>query len=300
MKTTRTIDPYKELKDAWEAGRRIRIYNEHGPTRWFSKDGGLKLNWNCSPSDYEIEPLPTDPLAEVKAAHARGEKIEVRSGAYPDGPWFACSAPEWLNGSEYRIAPTAPPSKLTDEQLGEIGCKRLESVLNRMTKNLHQSIEKHGFGLVGQDIDKIVCDEIDRLHAELATSKHWNAKQAEEIARLSWRPISVKPTLEDADPFGNVQVCGWREDGHCSFHGLHDIKYPFREPDTFWRPFYPPPMPTKEEVERGKFERTMQATFEGGWLHGIEKTPTGEYFVHESEVGFRIWQAARAEKEVKR
>lgn len=51
-----------------------------------------------------LEPAP-DPLADVKAAHARGEPIQYRDGN-TDGKWFDISwTPGWFEKTEYRIKP---------------------------------------------------------------------------------------------------------------------------------------------------------------------------------------------------
>jgi len=79
-----------------------------------------------------------------------------------------------------------------------------------------------------------------------ASLGEWIEKQFEDaqarLAQLEWRPVSVKPTKEDADPFGNVQVCGITN-GILQSHGLHSINYPFRDRDTHWRPAALPEIP---------------------------------------------------------
>jgi hypothetical protein len=52
-------------------------------------------------SALSTEPTP-DLLAEVKAAHARGERIE---NSHKGGPWRLCVNPFWLGTDQYRIAP---------------------------------------------------------------------------------------------------------------------------------------------------------------------------------------------------
>lgn len=131
-------DPYSYLKQAWEAGRRIRCRDVRGDwTLWLKKGGGFGYGWDVPPERYEIEPLPADKWAAEKAAHAQGKRIEWRylnadrTGWYK---WLECPHPIWAeNGTvEYRIAPDpAPADKLTDEKLGEIGAKAAAITINR-------------------------------------------------------------------------------------------------------------------------------------------------------------------------
>jgi len=142
------------------------------------------------------------------------------------------------------------------------------------------------------------AEEIARLTEKTSEMIMLNAKQHAELERLRPRPISTPPTLADVNNDGRVILLGDGNSTHLSkitdWNDVHES----------WRRWLPLNLAaysvqTAQEVERAEFERTMQTTFDGGWIHGLEKTPTGEYYVHESQVGFRIWQAARALKEVK-
>ncbi len=117
-------DPYAELKQAFESGSTIRIKNTDGEGFvTANKNKGQKMHWIFPPDRYEIEPLPADKWADVKAAHARGEKVEARLNE--DNAWTPLDKPRFDDPDlEYRITPSpAPAWKLTDEQLGEIGAK---------------------------------------------------------------------------------------------------------------------------------------------------------------------------------
>lgn len=81
--------------------------------------------------------------ADVKAAHARGEKVEARSlfpGEHHE--WFVpANPPAWSDNYEYRIAPSAPAPaiRLSDEQLGEIGAKAASEITLNHPNKLCQS-----------------------------------------------------------------------------------------------------------------------------------------------------------------
>lgn len=125
-------------------------------------------------------------------------------------------------------------------------------------------------------------ERIDSQTAELANAKHWNAKQAEEIARLSWRPVSVKPTKEDADADGIVEIIekgGKRRLIRWEVVGASSQ-------DSCWRPFSPPPAPTIQDEMEAAYQASLKDTwmdvrqwnskeaFEKGWYAGRAKEPT--------------------------
>lgn len=111
----------------------------------------------------------------------------------------------------------------------------------------------------------------------------WIEKQFEDaqarLAQLEWRPVSVKPTKEDADPFGNVQVCGITN-GILQSHGLHSINYPFKDRNTHWRPAA---LPTIPDPSREEFERFFQERGDG-------------YMPKTQDALFDLWKAARRTK----
>ena len=189
---------------------------------------------------------PDDKWADVKAAHARGEKIECRNATHPDAPWLACSKPKWLSCTEYRIAPPSPvqpAGKLTDER---------DAALAKAEEMIRANRKQH--------------TELERLRARLAA--------------LEWRGLDVKPTKEDIDKEGYVNVT----DGRCCHAWEYDDWSNLPRKYFAWLPFSPPPVPSAEEVSRKEFEAAFRHEFPQASLSIDERF-------------YRIWQAARAEKE---
>lgn len=245
MNTNQQTDPYAELKQAWEDGRRIRYTPEGGePGKWFQRSTQpYALQWYDAPSRYEIEPLPADKS--------------------PD--------------------PT-PAGKLTDEELGEIGAKAVVShhgvfiiavepsegsyhldakLRTTFARAVREAVEKEQSSNYIQIGTSRQADEIARLTAELkAANERIEAKQAgyvrcadqleeanAELERLRWISRDILPARDDADANGYVN-CLKRDGTTC----MQKIGGDFHESITFWRPFCPPPAPSAEEVERERFD----------------------------------------------
>lgn len=66
----------------------------------------------------------------------------------------------------------------------------------------------------------------------------------ERLAQLEWRPVSVKPTKEDADSDGSV--CVLDEAGELS---IWRYDFNFGRRVTHWRPASPPPQQVDAEFE---------------------------------------------------
>ena len=119
--------------------------------------------------------------------------------------------------------------------------------------------------------------EVETLRAELA-------KRDERLAALEWRPVSVKPTREDADEGGKViwtNGTSYLEIDWNDIDGMHPSW-------KWWRPFSPPPAPSPEEIERREFEAY--------YAEADPRTPQNPF---EKEAAWKAWQAARAGKEGK-
>jgi hypothetical protein len=127
--------------------------------------------------------------------------------------------------------------------------------------------------------------EITSLHHLLDEAGVELAKAEAEIERLRWRPVSVKPTQEDADGDGlMIQVLF--KNGYTQ-QQLFDSA--FSSGATHWRACCPPPAPTAEEVSRAKFNT---------WYDARCKDPS-QHKTALREAMFDSWQAARASKEEK-
>ena len=139
-----------------------------------------------------------------------------------------------------------------------------------------------------------LTDELASLQRSYEVERHCSGERMAKILelkrdvervtaerdRLSWRPVSVKPTKEDADLRGYVE--GFFGDQKLTHVGIDS--WPWTNPNlTYWRPFCPPPAHTPEEAERERFEK---------WWNSSEN------FSASKPVAWHVWQAARAAKEV--
>jgi hypothetical protein len=124
--------------------------------------------------------------------------------------------------------------------------------------------------------------EHSKLQAKLATAE-------KRLGGLEWRPVSVKPTQEDADGDGlMIQVLF--TNGYTQ-QQLFDSA--FSSGATHWRACCPPPAPTAEEVSRAEFEDTFPNMPK-------ERTPSGMYAKDKFQAMWESWQAARAAKEMEK
>ena len=143
-------------------------------------------------------------------------------------------------------------------------------------------------------LEKRVKELEEELALQKESASHWNdmhtvasislSKYKEELTaaqarleQLEWRPVSVKPTKEDADAQGFVQVAKrsgitahyrWQADLQ-AYEILH------------WRPAALPAIPDQSRVE-----------FEKWWSEKYN----GEVGAHQVEA-WEIWKAARAKEE---
>jgi len=135
---------------------------------------------------------------------------------------------------------------------------------------------------VKANLIKVIDEKDDQIVAAFKGIHELQSKitaAQERLAQLEWRPVSVMPTKEDADPFGNVQVCGIT-DNNLQSHGLHNIHYPFKDRDTHWRPAA---LPTILDPSREEFERFFQERGDG-------------YMPKTQDALFDLWKAARRTK----
>lgn len=140
-------------------------------------------------------------------------------------------------------------------------------------------------------------DAYDRAMTDCVTLREENnaltaelAKANAELERLRWRSVEVKPTREDADPEGFIEVMGKTD---------KRFLIPWYEvglgKESLWRPFCPPPTPSAEEKSRTEFEAWIKQMFPG---YALSKTDTGSYKDLNTRIAFAGWQA-HASKEVK-
>lgn len=136
--------------------------------------------------------------------------------------------------------------------------------------------------------------ELNELLAEAVAKL---ATVTAERDRMQWRPVSEKPTRQDADASGNVEsitpkgrillrmFSSWPwELNHTTAHEV-----------THWRPFCPPPAPSAEDAERERFE-IWAATSSFG--HDLTRTPCRKHYNSAlTSEAWELWQAARAVKE---
>ena len=133
--------------------------------------------------------------------------------------------------------------------------------------------EKESLGLlVGQDTVTDGILALRRQRNELQSKL--TAAQA-RLEQLEWRPVSVKPTKEDADIHGHVLIC--RKDGDTGFGSIYVAWTP---EVTHWRPAALPTIPDQSRVE---FEKWWKSNGVSGFLE---------------EAAFDLWNAARKEEKV--
>lgn len=121
------------------------------------------------------------------------------------------------------------------------------------------------------------CSKINevkaRANALIATHEKLQSKLTAAQARLDqleWRPVSVKPTKEDANKFDYLEAT----DGEHIYHFKY-TNFPIRPSWTHWRPFAPPTIPDQSRVE-----------FENWWKsNGVSGFPEA--------TAFDLWKAAR-------
>ena len=236
-----------------------------------------------------VEPVPEIrhdlydvPASEVPAYHTPGVVQQRREDAAA------------INAV---MNPPAPAGKLTDGQLVEIGAKA------GLATGEHSSYYKAFAAAVAAEVRRECEEELaeawdkgNQRATEADNLRTENAKQAEEIARMAWRPVSVKPTAAEADAEGTVFVCS--ADGRS--RGIHRITWPFGTGVTHWFPFpKPPPAPTNEESEREAFEAAYESVYTHSRETGaFEREADGNYKSTIVRVSWNLWQA-RASKEVK-
>lgn len=135
-----------------------------------------------------------------------------------------------------------------------------------------------------------LLDEVASLRAELA-------KRDELIKRYKPRPVSVQPTKTDADHHGCVLLIG---PGGVSTQALY-TNWDVHSSWTHWLPCSVEAYglsPTPEEIERREFEAAWLKkwpVFGGG---PFERIGSGQYYHHNVEEAWQMWQA-RAAKEGK-
>jgi len=259
-------------------------------------------------------PLSTWPLPEPeikwkaeREAFARGETVEAQltSGWAPDtwipldanfeGDWNALFAARSLPPIETFSAAMesvtkqeSPPTDndswecllRTNAQLGkkvvelekdsDFWKSRYEDAINA-TSFIQEEKESLGL-LVGQ---VTVTDGILALRRQRNELQSKLTAAQARLEQLEWRPVSVKPTKEDADIHGHVLIC--RKDGDTGFGSIYVAWTP---EVTHWRPAALPTIPDQSRVE---FEKWWKSNGVSGFLE---------------EAAFDLWNAARKEEKV--
>lgn len=205
----------------------------------------------------------------------------------------------------------------------------LEAKYMGMCTRLQECVQTHKLGLGGEKIDKLVVEAVAYLTAEnTALSAGFTTLKADreglsraivseqakkhdalaelakanaKLERLWWRPVSVKPTREDADEGGFVTVLRgdkltsivqWDSNGFNPDFDWRQTSQALRY--TKWRPAALPPAPIAEEASRAEFE--AWAKQDG---YNVERHKSGVYLYDGALAGWEAWQAARASAESK-
>ena len=147
------------------------------------------------------------------------------------------------------------------------------------------------------ELDATNRENCDRTHRALVESQLQHLETQKALAtvtaerdRLQWRPVSVKPTREDADLNSNVIATNGTQFAKFNFADFSHMSGHW----THWIAFSPPPTPTPEEVERERFEKWAQDKPHLALNRGNGFT---EYFSSTTQSAWIGWQAACAVKE---
>ena len=167
-----------------------------------------------------------------------------------------------------------------------------------------REIRSYMLAAFAKQLEEARKEAADNLAYAKSEREHYGAKNAyaadlaaklaateTRLGELEWRPVSVKPTLEDADANGNISIL--LNDGSLSYMAWNC------EPCSaikFWRPAAISQASTTEEIERADFEEWAQdkPQFALNRVTG----DFAEYFSSTTQGAWIAWKA-RAAKEGK-
>ena len=182
--------------------------------------------------------------------------------------------------------------RLTEDRKGL--AIELDNTRERLVKAEKKAESKHGFWM--QELSKAMALEKQLVEALpwRETAEKWRdqcqsteaqlATVTAERDRLQWRPVSEKPTLDDAGKDDRLLKL---HNGVAMFASIKNL-----DGASHWMPCPPPPALTAEEVERERFEKWAQdkphlALNRSGCIYGSSATQNA----------WDAWKAARASKE---
>jgi hypothetical protein len=176
-----------------------------------------------------------------------------------------------------------PPDWLKNP-LKAMECAECPTFLNSVAqiKELESEAANHSGELASV---KMTAMYAERHQAELQAKIETIEKR---VAELEWRPVSVKPMPEDADPGGRVVVT----DGHDQWGECVDYPHNWSK-STHWRPAALPKQPTPDDRRREVFEKAFAGSYD------FLKDFSGEYVSAETRQAWIIWQRAIVETENK-
>ena len=169
-------------------------------------------------------------------------------------------------------------SLLLCKELGNEGKTTIGELQSKLSEAEERVESKHGCWMNA-------LKKVTELESKLAEAE-------KRLGELEWRPVSVKPMREDGNDNGIVMIMD--HDGNMStiaYNLFHRLEPKWK----WWMPYFKPPTPTAEEIERAEFEEWAQENCPG-W--SLSKSETGQYQDPNARVAFAGWQA-RAAKEVK-
>ena len=276
-----------DLKDWKESMMSVESqWDEQKVARLLGMTAGQDIRKNIESKILELQAK----LAAIASLPEKWRKID-------NSQWWpilnACSQGLESALSPLPVAETPPAGKLSDEQIIE---KAIEMV---NTPGTTKDSLPHAINAKIVERDSFHAETIKKLDEErkiaanrlvaMQELRAENSKQAERLAALDWRPVSVKPTGDDTDIEGYVFVC----EASGKSRGIHRIDCPFHDGVTHWFPFPKLPAPTKEESRRAKFEQ-LCAQFDVSFT----RDEGGNYRDSRTLVLFEVWMLALASKEV--
>lgn len=309
------LEAIAKLPEKW------RNQANHGPLPNGLVSGNHVKEYRIAPDTAPAGKLTDEQLGEIggKACHLHGWlspsratsfACAVREAVEKGTPWGAVgqTQEEWLHstselgrmaherfvGEIARLTAELEIFKKIRDGRMELQAKYddLQVTMDSVTMNANWSIER--MKEAQAELAKANA-ELERYTKECGALIVEHSKLQAELERLRWRPVSVKPTREDADTADRITVLckngkmqrvpldamGFRPDFDWS-------KSDDGEQFMFWRPTCPPPAPTAEEKERAEFEKWFKET--------TEKEGFSKNF---GQIAFEAWKAALASIEVK-
>lgn len=300
-------DPYADLKAAAAAGKWIqsRCYCAQGK-HWTEPTNKNPFTWNMPPEDYRVLELTTHD-GKTYFKHTPGDEMPVAGdvevcvviqAGYSNGQgrparhyrWNACDSGDIIGYYPTSLA----------EALGNVEKPQPEqdkpddlTALEKINEQLRADNLKH-IETIGGLTEEIARLKEEKTKWESLKEKYCAALKAHQdvideqqgsLAALTPRPVSVKPTAEDANAIGLIWGCG--HDGNLT--SWHYTQVGTTDELAWWLPgslarLAPELLPKVEDKERAEFERRFPGL-------PLERSEAGVYTNWTTDKMWQAWQA---------